>query len=227
MAICGIYKYQNLINNKIYIGQTIDIKQRIREHRYEAFNYNRDNCIFHKALRKYGEDNFSFEILEECSKKELNEKEKYWINYYNSEIPNGYNMTSGGYNSQGEVFKKIVSQYDLFGNFIKDYESASNAARELNLFVSNITAACRGETAQCGGFQWKYKNDNKIIKIVPEKNGKIIAQYDLNNNLIKIYPSAKIASLETGIGVSNIRSCSNNHSHTAGGYIWRHWKEEE
>ena len=47
-------------------------------------------------MNKYGINNFSFEIIEECKKNELSEKEKYWINYYNSTSPNGYNLTKGG-----------------------------------------------------------------------------------------------------------------------------------
>ena len=227
MAICGIYKYQNLINNKIYIGQAMDIAQRRREHRHDASNPHRDNCIFHKAIRKYGEDNFSFEIIEECSKGELNEKEQYQIKYYNSEIPSGYNMTSGGDSSQGEIFKKAVEQYDLYGNFIKEFENASDTARQLNLFVSNITSACRGEYSQCGGFQQKYKEDDKKITLIAETNGKIVAQYDKNMNLIKIYPSAKIASQETNINVGGIRNCCNGYSKSSGGYIQRHQEEKE
>lgn len=228
MAICGIYKYQNLINNKIYIGQAIDIAQRRREHRYDASNSKRDNCIFHKALRKYGEDNFSFEVIEKCSKDILNERERYWIEYYNSIIPNGYNMTTGGDSAQGEIFKKAVEQYDLYGNFIKEFDSASEAARQLNLFNSNITSACRGEYSQCGGFQWKYKDDDsKKIALIAEAKGKIVVQYDKNMNLIKIYPSAKIASQETGVNVGGIRNCCNGYSRSSGGYIWMHYEKKE
>ena len=68
---CGIYKYQNLINQKIYIGKA----QRIRDHRYDASNPGRNNCIFHKALRKYGEENFTSEIVEEWDKSILDERE--------------------------------------------------------------------------------------------------------------------------------------------------------
>lgn len=50
----------------------------------------------HNAINKYGIDNFSFEIIEKCKKNELSDKEKYWITYYNSTSPNGYNLTQGG-----------------------------------------------------------------------------------------------------------------------------------
>lgn len=226
MAKCGIYKIQNIENNKIYIGQSIDIAQRWREHRSDAL-INRDNSILHKAIKKYGEFNFSYEIIEECSKEELDEREIYWIQYYNSMIPNGYNQPSGGYSGQGELFRKPVLQYDLKGNFIQEFESASEAARQLNVFKSNLTAACRGESTQCGGFQWRYKDSNKKISIVPDKNGKIVYQYDKQMNLIAIFTSAVDAEKNTGIKAGNIRQCCNGRSKTAGGFVWRYLKESE
>lgn len=100
--IMYIYKITNLINNKIYIGQTTKkIGQRFNKHISEAkceINGTRPNNYFHNAINKFGEDNFSIEILERVdSLKELDEREKYWINYYNStkkEI--GYNLMTGG-----------------------------------------------------------------------------------------------------------------------------------
>jgi group I intron endonuclease len=95
----GIYKFTNKINNKSYIGQSVNIANRVQDHFYRAFyNYhtNREyDKAFYRALRKYGKENFNFEILEECSKEDLNEREKYWIKYYNS-YENGYNETIGG-----------------------------------------------------------------------------------------------------------------------------------
>ena len=226
MAKCGIYKIQNIENNKIYIGQSVDIAQRWREHRSDALT-NRDNSILHKAIKKYGEFNFSYEIIEECLKEELDEKEIYWINYFNSMIPNGYNQTPGGCSGQGEIFRKPVLQYDLKGNFIQEFESASEAARQVNVFKSNLTAACRGEVKQCGGYQWKYKDDKKEIKIVPEKGGKIVYQYDKQLKLIAIFTSAIDAEKNTGVKAGNIRQCCSGRSKTAGGFIWKYKKEGE
>ena len=93
----GIYKFTNLINGNAYIGQASNIDRRYREHISRANNSNNKeyNSVFHKALRKYGLENFSFEILEECSIEILNEREQYWINYFNT-YQKGYNCTSGG-----------------------------------------------------------------------------------------------------------------------------------
>lgn len=88
----GIYKITNNINGKVYIGKSVDIKERWRQERYKQ-----PNKYFTNAVKKYGLENFSFEVLEECSKEELDEKEKKYIEKYNStDINIGYNITSGG-----------------------------------------------------------------------------------------------------------------------------------
>lgn len=91
---CGIYKITNLITNKIYIGQSIDCQRRWWEHKARAFDKN-NNCFnkpLYRSIRKYGIENFLFEIIKECEPNELNEYEAYYISLYNSVIPNGYNI---------------------------------------------------------------------------------------------------------------------------------------
>lgn len=104
----GIYKYTNLINNKVYIGLSNDIQRRKWEHQSLA---NRgDQAAIHKAIKKYGIDNFSFEILEtfETENRELMDaREQYWIQYYDS-YHNGYNNTIGGELHQGRA--KLTKQ---------------------------------------------------------------------------------------------------------------------
>ena len=68
----GIYKITNNLNQKSYIGQSIDILTRWKQHIYEA-NHNRLNNTIYQAIRKYGIDNFTFSVLEECQKEQLNE----------------------------------------------------------------------------------------------------------------------------------------------------------
>lgn len=69
---CGIYKIENLKNGKIYIGQSIEIERRFQKHLVA-----KDDFYIHKALRKYGKENFTFQIIEECDLKILNEREIY------------------------------------------------------------------------------------------------------------------------------------------------------
>lgn len=69
---CGIYKITNLVNSKIYVGQSVDIERRFQKHLYAN-----DDFIIHKAIKKYGRQNFSLQILEECSQELLNDREIY------------------------------------------------------------------------------------------------------------------------------------------------------
>lgn len=88
----GIYKITNKINGKIYIGQSNNIKRRFSEHQTKGTT---SRIPLDVAIQKYGKENFDYEILEECTLEQLNEKEKYWIQYFNS-IENGYNLSEGG-----------------------------------------------------------------------------------------------------------------------------------
>lgn len=86
-----IYKITNLLNNKIYIGQSKNAKERFKGHCKGCY----DNSLIDKAIQDYGKENFKLEILEHQITN-YNEREKYWIKYYNSLSPNGYNMMAGG-----------------------------------------------------------------------------------------------------------------------------------
>lgn len=108
-----IYKITNLINGKLYIGQTKNIKNRWHEHCLESAS-NRKNQILYNAMRKYGINNFKIEIIE-GPVKDYNEREKYWISYYNTYLDRtkGYNMTPGGEDPpiiKGE--KSALAEYD-------------------------------------------------------------------------------------------------------------------
>jgi group I intron endonuclease len=94
---CGIYKITNLINGKNYIGQSKRIEYRWKDHikhsKYE--NGEGYNYPLYQAFRKYGLENFEFTILEECSISELDDKEQFYIDKYNS-ILQGYNQARVG-----------------------------------------------------------------------------------------------------------------------------------
>lgn len=93
-----IYKITNNINNKIYIGQTIqDINLRWNSHKSLLRKRTHSNEHLQSAWIKYGEDNFIFEIIETVNIELLNEREKYWIEFYDSTNKDkGYNLQSGG-----------------------------------------------------------------------------------------------------------------------------------
>lgn len=94
----GIYRIVNKTNNKSYIGKSQNIEKRWQYHISQYCNQREYDKPLYKAFRKYGVSNFSFEILEELNEdyeKVSNEREKYWIQYYNS-FHYGYNATLGG-----------------------------------------------------------------------------------------------------------------------------------
>lgn len=105
----GIYKFTNKINGKSYIGQSTDIDKRRKIHIQRAYNNSESNKeyekAFYRAIRKYGIDSFSFEVLKNCSQEELNQWEQYYINLYNT-YKDGYNEDEGGntflYDHSGE-----------------------------------------------------------------------------------------------------------------------------
>ena len=97
MKLFSIYKATNKINGKIYIGYTNNYSKRKRDHKYEAVN-NNYKYNFHHAIRKYGWNNFDWEVICQSLDGEylLKEMEPYFIKYYDSFGKNGYNMTLGG-----------------------------------------------------------------------------------------------------------------------------------
>lgn len=93
---CGIYKLTNLLDNKVYIGQSNDVAERWKQHIKCGLGIDTpQNNKLYKAMLSSGVENFTFELLEECPRDKLNEEEIYWINFYQSQ-DYGYNMTKGG-----------------------------------------------------------------------------------------------------------------------------------
>ena len=91
-----IYKITNTINGKYYIGQTIqNVKERFYQHCATKCSKAVSNMAIHRAIKKYGKSNFTVEVIEEIDSTNLNDRERYWIKYYNS-YNNGYNSTKGG-----------------------------------------------------------------------------------------------------------------------------------
>ena len=110
-----IYKATNIINNKVYIGQTIkELKIRKAQHE-RSFNYGRD-YLFPRAIRKYGKDNFKWEIIHRANSiDELNDMEAYYIEKYDSTNPlKGYNIKFGGKNKPMPIcIRKKISKAQI------------------------------------------------------------------------------------------------------------------
>ena len=116
----GIYKVTNKINGKVYIGQSVDIGRRWRQHMTAE-----DDIYFHKAIQKYGVENFEWEVIEQCKKKDLDAREAYWIEYYDS-FNKGYNCTKGGEGvSDGEDHPRWKGGPEYRKEYKKQYYEAN------------------------------------------------------------------------------------------------------
>lgn len=225
---CGIYKFENKINHKIYIGLASDLKARYDKHKKNILDKNHQELIY-QAFREYGWDNFDYEILEsfpdeEYDSDQLSKLEDYYINYYNSLQPNGYNMVPGGYNGSGLAKGKPILQYDLQGNFIAEYKSAQEASKKTGINHSSICASARGDIRQIKGFQWYYKDSNINPQIIEKKYiQQSVYQFSLTDGtIIAKYNTIKEASEITGIDKSLICLSCQYSTKTAGGYQWSH-----
>lgn len=92
MKICGVYLISNKVNGRSYVGISLDIRNRWRAHRKPKPS---SSTVLHSAIRKYGVEAFTFEVLEQCAPEILAERERYWIAALGT-FPDGYNLTSGG-----------------------------------------------------------------------------------------------------------------------------------
>lgn len=93
--ICGVYKITNLENGQAYIGQSVDIRERFRQHIKSALTSGPATNKLYQQMKKYGPENFTFEVLETVERTKLNEREVYWIDFYKTK-EFGMNGTKGG-----------------------------------------------------------------------------------------------------------------------------------
>lgn len=160
MRICGIYKIENKINGKVYIGQSVDIWKRISAHKSHAFDKNNIHAYslyLYTAMRKYGLDGFTYSLIEQCPKEMLNEREQYWISYYKSnERDRGYNMSDGGTNKyiKSMTSKSNISEKKRRIKKIKDLlissdMSIQDIANRFGMTDASITNINRGHSFFC------------------------------------------------------------------------------
>ena len=221
-----IYKITNKINGKIYIGQTTrSLKQRWKDHRCEAKDCKRGRAI-HRAIHKYGVENFTIEQIDcAITQEELNEKERYWIKYYESNTSKGYNLTDGG-----DCFKMTESVKLKLSEFAKTRVGDKNSHYGVPMSLENrlkISAVNKLRTGEKNSFYGKHHTEESKQKmrgkrpsISGAKNPK--AKKVLCVETGSVYECGAIASKETGVNYSSLRNCCQGNRKTAGGYHWRY-----
>ena len=225
--ITGIYKITNKINGHYYIGQAVDIKNRFRGHRFSAIHSDdKDhNTPIHLAIAKYGEDNFLYEVLEECPRNKLNEREVYWIDKLQANKNGNYNILLGG-QDRIKFEDKPVELYDLQGNYIRTVSSATKVAEELEVSRNTIYGVLHKQRPTCKNYQMKYATDKEtIIKPFVSKQGgsKAVNQIEPKTlQVINTFTSAAEASRITGADASAITKVCKGKLKTTKGYKWEY-----
>jgi group I intron endonuclease len=265
--IIGIYKITSP-TNKIYIGQSINIYLRWKRD-YDSLAC-KDQPKLYNSLKKHKPKNHIFEIIEECCVEQLNERERYWQEFYNV-INEGLNLLltktkdKSGKHSEGTInkFKKFwkeyyktnsgrnkgikqsketclrkshsasshpVFQYNLDGIFIKNWDRIIDVERELGIANQTITHCCKGSKDSAGGYIWRYQDSPKellenIKPVRSAKYGICIIQYDLEGNFIKEWENAKTASIILKIDNGSICNCCKGKQKSSKGFTFK-YKEE-
>ena len=207
-----IYKIVNTINNKVYIGKTYDIGKRFNTHIKNAKN--KLNRRLYDAINKYGIENFIIEKVEECDESNVNNREIYWINFYNSTNKNfGYNMTRGG--DGGNTYKNLSPEQkkEYHAKWIKSYQKrldnngkrldlTKEGRRNLSKKLRLNNGAKRPEVRKkiSNTLKEKYKNGELNINIPKPRYG------IQNSNYKELDPLALFYSI---IFSNSIKDCAN------------------
>lgn len=221
----GIYKIENKINKKVYIGQSVDIHKRWNAHRSELTRGVHYNDYLQRSWNKYGSDNFEFSVIEECKEDELDNREIYWIDFYKSCEENfGYNSQIGG---AGDVLYRPVLQFDLSGNFIREWKNAREASMETETPQQGIYGSCIRKYKHSRKYIWIYKSDyngkESLQWYLKDQKTKNINQYDLYGKYIKTWKNN--AEIKNTLGYS-VSQCTNRAILCSHGYIWLYTDDE-
>ena len=238
----GVYCITNLKNNKKYVGQTYDLKYRWMRHKSDLNCGRHHNKHLQSAWNKYGEDSFAYSILEYCPIEILDDREIYWIEFYNVlDSKYGYNLADGGLGCRGykhtdeEILKmrmiqnpEPIVQLDLEGNYLNTFISAGEAGSYLGKkSIAGIKKCCdKDRYKKAYGYIWVYEKDYKNNAVdwdyyfaEAQNKKKSVLQYDLNMNFIREWDSA-FQTKEDGFVPAQVSTVCNGKNRSHNGYIF-------
>ena len=176
---CGIYKIENKLNGKVYIGQSNNIERRWNEHKN---NYLKINSKLYKVIQNFGIENFELTIIEECSEENLDEKELYYIIKYDS-IKNGYNIVYGAPYIRNSFRKITEEEYDsLIQDLVDNIISISELSIKYNIgkpYIYKINNGIIGKRKENLNYPLRPKKQNNLT----EEEANEILSLLMNSNL--------------------------------------------
>lgn len=200
-----IYKITNMINNKVYIGQTTrSLRVRWQEHCKSS------NCKrLHRAIIKYNKSNFIIEKIDEANSiDELNRKEIYWVQYFKSNNRKyGYNIELGGDN------KTVCS---LTKQKLKKRKHPSSSCEDWSKKLTGIKKWSNENYKKPKSEKHKYNISKNQHKRTP------VSQYTLDGIYIADFETIQEASDFTGIKRNSISACCTGRTKSAHGFIWKY-----
>lgn len=220
-----IYKYTSP-NGKNYIGQTINSLKERAKSLIDGRGYKKCS-VFWKAIQKYGWKNFKVEILEEVKVEELNNKEKYYISLFNSLVPNGYNLTTGG--ESGKT-KEVYVYSAQNGDFIEHYSSLTEASLNTGVPVVTISTILNSSTSRKQSHNLVFSNfyfAKYDINQLSRKNYHKVYVYDKEGKYITSYEKIASAAKALNIADGSIRNCLNGYSPQVKNYQFRDKKYDK
>ena len=227
-----IYCYTNKTNNKKYVGQTIQtLKSRHSNHMYDSFNEKRIknyNNPFHNAIRKYGIENFSLEILHIADKYSLDLLEIHYIEKWDLTNKNyGYNCKNGGSNGwsmENKTEEEIESWKDKIrknnkgeNNPFYGKKHTEKSKRKMSEKQKKLT---KGEK---NGMYGKHHTE-ETKQVYKEKFSKKVIQYDEEMNIVKIWNSIRDIERELNFKRQAIINCLKGRTKTSYGFIWKYYE---
>lgn len=160
----GIYKIENKITHKVYIGQSIDIRRRWCTHRTNTTS----KQYIDQAIQQEGADQFTFEVLEECAVEDLNQREQYYIKLYNAHI-DGYNCTKGGKGALGATIKLSEKDVeDIYQLLLNTKTPQSEIAAQYQVGEDTVSEINHGKTRRLDGYSFPLRPYKKP-KLIQDK----------------------------------------------------------
>jgi hypothetical protein len=207
--IQGIYKITNIVNGKIYIGSSIDIKNRWWSHKDDLEHGTHCNTHLQNAWKVYGEDSFKFEILDEMNvstREAIFKKEQEYLDLYYDGGNNCYNIAKIANGIDTSLAKIEILQLDLNGNLIKEWDSGADAERACGFLAECVYNACKGRLITYKDCKWRYKDPARAA-LYPEKTGqhgghgkeRVHKVDNFTFEIIETYESLEEAAKKNGI----------------------------